>query len=131
MENDVIVEGSVEIHPNEKYVLISVNPRIYPMDIVLSAGYTFLEKCYVLVDGDPVEELVVELRPKDIATDLVKTAREFNNELVRYANHAIAIVKSAKLRESIIANVMKGKENVEFSTDAPWVEIDGKNPDRR
>jgi len=99
-------QGNIEINKDECYVLVSVNPRVYPLDVVLSSAYIFTDHCYVLVDGDPVEELIVELRPKDKNNDLELLGMSFNNELINYANYAIQAVKNAKLREEIIKKVL-------------------------
>ena len=70
MDNDLEMQGNMEINKKEGYVMLSVNPKIYPLDVVLSSAYIFTENNYLLVDGDPEEELVVELRPKDKKSDL-------------------------------------------------------------
>jgi len=96
---------NLEIDEKEGYVLISVNPKIYPVDVVLSAAYLFTEKNYVLLDGDPKDEIVVEIRPKE-KDDLKRIGMEFNNELIEYANYAVSTIKNEKLREAIIQRVM-------------------------
>ncbi len=106
MAKAVPMQGNMEINKKEGYALLSVNPNIYPLDVVLSTAYVFLERCYVLVDGDPNEEIVVELRPKDKKQDIEKLGREFNNELVSYASYAVQSLKNAPLREAIINRVL-------------------------
>jgi His-Xaa-Ser system protein HxsD len=111
-----VIKGNLEINNEEGCVLISINPRIYPLDVVLSAAYAFLDENYVLVDGDPTEELVVEIRPKT-NTNLEDRAREFNNELVEYANHAVLALKQSKVREAILGHALN-KETAEKKP--PW-----------
>ena len=96
---------------------------------MLSAGYLFLDRCYVLVDGDPMEEIVIELRPKDASSDLLTLGRELNNELINYANYQIQALKNAKIREAILQRVLgksgnKAMQDNERSAEprAPWVE---------
>lgn len=100
------MQGNLEINKKECYVSISVNPKIYPLDIVLSSAYLFTDSCYVLVDGDPNEELLVELRPKDKKDDVEIIGRNFNNELINYANYAVQAIKNQKLREAILNRVL-------------------------
>ena len=90
---------------NDDSVSISVNPEIYPLDVVLSSAYIFTERCYVLIDGDPKEELLVELRPKK-KEDLELVARDFNNELVNYANYTVQTIRNQELRQAIISRVL-------------------------
>ncbi len=99
------MEGNLEIYEKEGYVWVSVNPKIYSLDIVSSAAYTFIEDCYVLIEGDPDEEIIVELRPKT-GKDLRILGREFNNELVNYAAYAANSSRNAKLRELILKRVL-------------------------
>lgn len=102
------MEGNLEINEKEGYVWVSINPKIYHLDVIYSAAYMFIETCYVMIDGDPVEEVIVELRPKNGAklTDLKKVGREFNNELVNYAHYAVQCIRSAGIRETILKRVL-------------------------
>lgn len=99
------MEGNLDIREKEGYVWVSVNPKIYHLDVVYSATYMFIEKCYVMIDGDPQEEIIVELRPKE-KTDLKKLGREFNSELVNYAHYAAQCIRTAQLRETILKRVL-------------------------
>jgi len=105
MEEEMSMQGNLEINKKDNYVLISVNPKIYPVDVVLSSAYIFTDSCYVLVDGDPNEEIIVELRPKKEG-DIEKIGRDFNNELVNYANYAVQAIKNSRLREAILNRVL-------------------------
>ena len=44
------------------FVILTVNPKIYPLETVYSAAYTFLDKAYILLDGDPKKEIIVKLK---------------------------------------------------------------------
>lgn len=149
------MEGNLEVHEKEGYVWVSVNPKIYHLDVIYSAAYMFIETCYVMIDGDPQEEIIVELRPKNGVglTDLKKVGREFNNELVNYANYAVQCIRNAGLREAILKRVLlthdaesvqnisvsepedsekeseRCEENLENIDDiiVPWEEKYGKN----
>ena len=46
-------------------VKVSVDTKIYPLDVIYSSAYVFLDKAYILLDGNPEEVVVVELRPKE------------------------------------------------------------------
>lgn len=98
--------------------VINVNTKIYPLDVVLSAGYVFLDRCYVMLDGDPEGTITVELRPKD-RTDAAQIAREFQNELVNYANYAVQAIKNEWMREAIVRRVLMTNEIVENAQEEP------------
>jgi len=106
MEEEMSMQGNLEINKKDNYVLVSVNPKIYPVDVVLSSAYIFTDSCYILVDGDPNEEIIVELRPKDKKGEVEKIGRDFNNELVNYANYAVQAIKNSRLREAILNRVL-------------------------
>ncbi len=96
------------MHVNKKgnYVLISINPLIYPLSVVYSACYVFIDRAYVLIDGDPEAEILVELRPQDKSTKIEVLAREFNNELLSYAEYTTRAARNQRLREAIIQRVL-------------------------
>ena len=139
MEEEMSMQGNLEINKKDGCVMISVNPKIYPVDVVLSSAYIFTDSCYVLVDGDPHEEIIVELRPKDKKEDIEKIGRDFNNELVNYANYAVQAIKNSRLREAILNRVLltnsvqAGDELNEDAYDTsspitkPWEETDKAN----
>lgn len=106
MDEELSMQGNLEINRQEGHVLVSVNPKIYPLDVVLASAYTFTEKYYVLIDGDPNEEIIVELRPKNKKESLEQIGREFNNELINYANYAVQAIKNERLREAILNRVL-------------------------
>jgi hypothetical protein len=92
---------------------------------VYSAAYAFIDDCYVLIDGDPVEEIIVELRPK-VQKDLRTLGLEFNTELVSYANYAADYIKNIEIREAILKRILlthdtKTKKPAEQTTGS-WKE---------
>lgn len=99
------MEGNLDIHEKEGYVWVSINPKIYPLAVVYSAAYAFIDDCYVLIDGDPIEEIIVELRPKN-KKDLKTLGMEFNTELVNYANYTANSIRNAEIKEAILKRVL-------------------------
>jgi hypothetical protein len=73
---------------------------------VYSAAYAFIDDCYVLIDGDPVEEIIVELRPK-VQKDLRTLGLEFNTKLVSCANYAADYIKNIEIREALLKRVLQ------------------------
>jgi His-Xaa-Ser system protein HxsD len=133
MEEQVILRGNLEINRKEGYVAVSINPKIYPLDVVLSSAYMFTTDHYVLLDGDPAVELIVQLRPKATGVDLEKFGRDFSNELISYANYAVQVIRNQKMREAIISRVLLTAKEDGIADSAPgespvvkpWVVDDG------
>ena len=124
---------NIEIHKNK--IVVSVNPIFYNLDVVYSSLYNFLDGCYCKVNGDPVEEILVELKPKK-KTDLERLGREFNNELINYSAVEIRGIKTKDMRLEIVKRALTSHQPVEEKSEnwekdpeginIPWEEKYGK-----
>ncbi len=84
-------------------VVVSVNPKIYPLGVVYSAAYVFIDDVYVVLDGDPSEEIIVYLKLKENSKKkLDSVGGEFYNELLNYADYASRAKDTQKIREVIL-----------------------------
>ncbi len=106
MTGDVKTKSNFEVHKSENMVMVSVNPKIYPLDVIYSAAYVFLDRAYVMIDGDPQEEVIIELRPKDAKEDIEKLGGEFNNELLNYAAYKAQAEKNSAIRNMIVQRAL-------------------------
>ncbi len=106
MPEDVKTKGNFEIHKSENCIIVSINPKIYPLDVIYSAAYVFLDRAYVLIDGDPEEEIIIELKSKTGKENLETLGREFNNELLNYAVYKVQVEKNAAIRQMIIQRAL-------------------------
>lgn len=95
--------SNIKIHKD--YLQVRVNPKIYTLDIVYSAAYALLDKAYVVLDGDPKKEIIVEIRPKK-NSELVNLGNDFNDELLNYAVYKKQSEKNAMLRQAIIQRAL-------------------------
>lgn len=102
MARDMFSIDNLEVNKSKNNVIISVNPKVYPLDTIFSAAYIFIDKAYVIVDGDPNEEIIIQLRAKNKKIDLEELGREFNNELINYSFYAAQTAKSMPIRTAII-----------------------------
>jgi len=106
-EPDIITIDNLEIHSKQGFVAVSVNPKIYPLDIVYSASYVFLDRAFVTLDGDPLVEISVQLRYKEGKGDVEALGRDFNNELLKYAVYKMHSEQSKGIRDSIVARALQ------------------------
>jgi His-Xaa-Ser system protein HxsD len=102
MARDVFSIDNMEVHKNKGNVIISVNPKLYPLDTIFSAAYIFIDKAYVIVDGDPNEEIIVQLKAKDKKTDLQELGKQFNNELINYSFYAVQTARNMPIRAAMV-----------------------------
>jgi len=114
-------------------VLIAVNPKIYPLEVIYSAAYTFLDRAFVIIDGDPNEEVLVQLKAKEASQNLEELAQSFNNELVSYAVYVVQAARTSGIRQAIVQAALgvvekeeEKEEDLDYIKDPlgiakPWV----------
>jgi len=98
--------NNLEINKEGEYLIVSINPKIYPLEVIYSAAYVFLDRAYLLIDGNPEEEIFVQMKPKNRKEDLEKLGNEFNNELVNYSVYVVQAVRNQPLRKAIIERAL-------------------------
>jgi His-Xaa-Ser system protein HxsD len=96
--------GNIEL--KEDFALFTINPRIYPLDIVYSAAYIMIDKAFIVLDGDPEKEIKIEIRKKKKEQELKTLVQEFNEELLNYAVYKVQSEKNKGLREKILQRVL-------------------------
>ena len=104
MVSETKMVDNLEIHPDK--VIVSVNPKFYSLDVVYSSLYNFLDKYYCKIDGDPEEEIMVEMKPKKGNEDMELVGRNFNNELINYAAIEIRGFKTEEMRLEIVKRAL-------------------------
>jgi His-Xaa-Ser system protein HxsD len=111
-----------DLNKTESAVTVRVNSKIYPLNVIYSASYVFLDRCYIMLDGDPEVEVVVELRLKDgVDLGLDVLAKEFFNELLNYAFYENQSKKNAQLRNTLLQAALFSDADVD---EEPEVEVD-------
>lgn len=85
---------------------IKLNPKIYSLSVIYGAAYVFIDKAYVVLDGDPKKSIEVWFRAKNIGDDLSAILGEFENELLNYALREQIVKSNQKIREYTIAQAL-------------------------
>ncbi|MBS3054918.1 MAG: hypothetical protein J4452_00290 [Candidatus Aenigmarchaeota archaeon] len=119
MAEGILSVDNLEVDEKTGNVVISVNPKIYPMNTIFSAAYILVDKAWVLIDGDPNEEIIVQLRRKDAKINLEELGRQFNNELVSYSVYNTQVEKNAVLRGMIIQKAFETQSQESEVKSAP------------
>ncbi|MBI4739838.1 hypothetical protein HY772_09985 [Candidatus Woesearchaeota archaeon] len=88
------------------YAVFSLNPKLYPIDIIYSAAYILLDKAFILFDGDPADKIRVEIRRKSPKQNVEELVIEFNEQLLNYGVYKIQTERNKNLREMIMHKVM-------------------------
>lgn len=105
MEESSVI-NNMEIHKKNNYVLISVNPRIYPLEVVYFASYSLMDRAFIILGGDPEKEILVEIRPKK-EKELEILGMEFNNELINYAVYVIQSQRNKNEKEMLMRRALQ------------------------
>ena len=90
----------------DDYAIFSINPKIYPIDIVYSASYIMIDKAFILLDGDPFREIKVEIRKKGKEQDIKQVIEEFNQELLNYAVYRSQTEKNKALTDAVMEKIL-------------------------
>lgn len=91
-------------------VRLSLRRNLYPLAAVYAAAYSFLDRCFVLLDAPDDERIVVELRGRELLdeTHLRSLAGEFGNSLLNAAWREVIVEKNRPLVEAIAAQALGG-----------------------
>lgn len=86
------------------------NSRIYPLEAVISTCYSFLDKAYIFIDGNPTGgSLVVKMKDKNAGQKKKRAAilkRDFTNELLFNTLRHQVSKNNKKIREYIIGRAL-------------------------
>jgi His-Xaa-Ser system protein HxsD len=97
------MDENIKIENNS--AVLSINPKLYALDAIYSAAYVFLDKAYIVLDGDPEKEILVKIKPKE-GGDLEKLGNEFLNELINYADYQKRAEQTKKIREMLLQRAL-------------------------
>ncbi len=93
----------------ESALKLTINARIYPLEAVMAASYTFLDRAYVLLDKDKTD-LVVQLWPKE-GQAARATEGDFYNELLNEALRLKISKQNQQVREMVINRALFAATN--------------------
>lgn len=130
---------NIELNDKEGYALVRLNPKLYPLDVIYSASYSFLERAYIILDGDAEKEVVVRIRPKSEGDGLEEVSRAFNDELLKYASYKVFSEANSDIRRKIVERALLTNCGCEEAEDdyledplgiaKPWEETHGSEED--
>lgn len=105
MDNSTVLDN-LAIYEKSDSATLSINPKIFPLDLVYAAAYIMIDKAFIMLDGDPNERIIVQIQRKNKADDLKDLAVAFNEELLNYAVYKTQSEKNKSLREIILQRVL-------------------------
>lgn len=96
------------VKPKENQIVFWLNSKTYPLEAVYSAAYTFLDKVYVYLDGDPKKEIIVSLKgKKKLNKKQIQALKgEFCNELLNYVLRVKIAKRNQKVKDFIVGTAL-------------------------
>jgi His-Xaa-Ser system protein HxsD len=101
---------SMSVDKADGTVSIKLNSKLYSPEIIYCAAYIFIDKAYIILDGDPEKEIIVMLKPKG-KYDLKKLGLEFYNELLSYSVYSKKNKDSKAVRDAILQRAILTNES--------------------
>lgn len=100
--------SKTQLNVKDSEITFSVNPKIYPKDIIFKACYTLIDKIYVYLDSPEQNTIVVSLKTKEKTTKkkLEKLRDEFLNELLNASVRKNISQKNQKIVEYIVGGAI-------------------------
>lgn len=94
--------SNFEVDTERNKVTVFLNPRIFPLSLINKVAASFKEDAWLAIDGDPEEDVGVELRPKK-DRELEELAKEFNNRLIE----AASLEKSVDEKPALVSRIQE------------------------
>ncbi len=114
MENNMKIENDS--------VVLNINAKIYALETIYSAAYVFLDRAYVMLDGDPENMIIVRLKPKG-KEELEKLGGEFLNELINYGDYKNRSEQTKSIREMLLQRALIANDPSMIQDDAEFNDI--------
>lgn len=103
-------QGIKNIKTNTKKakIILKINPQIYPLEVVEGAAYTFIDRAYIDIGGNPKRQITVLLSGKEDMgqREIERLVGEFKNELLNYALRREINNNNKEIREYIISRAL-------------------------
>lgn len=93
-------------------VRIQIDEKVFPRDVVVSAAYMFLDRCYVRLERAPRRQVLVQIKGKNKLSKirLANLADEFENELLHQLIRRQVAERTDRLREVIVGRALFSAE---------------------
>lgn len=102
---------NVKVDTSKGTVTMKINPRLYPQSAVMRAAYRFIDSFDVVVSGDPLKEVNVEISLKEgetaAASELEQVVKSFNAELIHASVEEVQARRYADTRNALIGAAVR------------------------
>ncbi|MBD3164013.1 hypothetical protein GF323_02345 [Candidatus Woesearchaeota archaeon] len=93
------------MHMKGDYIVLEISPKAYSLESVYAAAYVFLDRAYVILDGDAKNRIIVKLKPKSKESPK-QLGHQFFNELINYSDYIKRAKETKKVRETLLQRAL-------------------------
>ncbi|MCK4881404.1 MAG: hypothetical protein KAS92_00095 [Candidatus Omnitrophica bacterium] len=94
-----------KIKITDDYAELRINSKIYSKEILFAVGYVFLDKVYILLDGEK-DNIIVYLYPQKKSANLKTLSLEFCNEMINYGHYFSRSENNAEAIKTIMQRAL-------------------------
>jgi len=94
--------GEIKIDNKRGLAVFSLEPKLYPVDIIHSAAYILMDEAFIVLDINEKGKIVVELRKKQKSQNLKNLVNEFYDEMYNYSSYKTHSEMNRNIREMIL-----------------------------
>ena len=94
--------GEIQIDDKRGLAVFSLEPKLYPVDVIHSAAYIMMDNAFIMLDLDEKGKIVVELRKKQKSQNLKNLINEFYDEMYNYSSYKTHSEMNKNIREMIL-----------------------------
>lgn len=119
------IKFKIDLKNNQ--IIFSLNPKIYPPEVIYSTAYVFVDRAYIFLDGDPKKGIKVFLKGKKSLTakQLKNLKDEFLNALLNSSLREKIAKKKKKILEYIVGGAITAAlEKPKFEEPAKGKEME-------
>jgi His-Xaa-Ser system protein HxsD len=91
-------------------LVLRVDSRVYSEEAIFRACYIFTDRCYLLLDRDGSDHIIVRFRARQESATLDQVVGEFANELLNQRLRIGLARETKQLRERIVAQAFAGTD---------------------
>ncbi len=88
--------------------VLAIDPKIYSLPVIRGAAFSFIDRLYIRLEGDPQKKITIFLKakPETETVDFAGIVGEFENELLNYSLREQLSQSNKTIRETVVAKAL-------------------------
>lgn len=117
------MEKEIIISEQDNSIRLMLPASLYPLDVIYTASYVYLDRAYIFLKGDPKKDIEIVLKPKESMDKegLRGFAGEFCNQLINYGRQLHISRDSIEIKKRLLQEI--------FAFATPFEDTDQRQKD--